>query len=191
MQLPIAIALTVLDQSNWGYLFSYSAACLAIAMPARMGFSSVLATAVICFGSVLVGGGDVPARAQPRVQRRRDRGADDDHASLHARNAELREARAALANVAVAAERERFARDLHDLLGHSLSVIAIKAELAGRLLPDRPGRAASRGRDVEDVARQALGEVRQAVAGYRQPTLGGRARGRADGADGGWDRGGV
>ncbi len=63
---------------------------------------------------------------------------------LRTRNQELTEARAELARTAVAAERERFARDLHDLLGHSLSVIAIKAELAGRLLPDRVDEAAGR-----------------------------------------------
>ena len=74
-------------------------------------------------------------------------------------------------------ERERFARDLHDLLGHSLSVIALKAELAGRLLPDD---AAERGGEVgelEQVARAALGEVRDAVSGYRQPTLDGELAG--------------
>ena len=77
----------------------------------------------------------------------------------------------------MAAERERFARDLHDLLGHSLSVIAIKAELAGRLLPDRQGEAAAEVADVEQVARQALREVRQAVSGYRRPTLEGELEG--------------
>ena len=62
---------------------------------------------------------------------------------LRVRNEELTHARAELARLAVAEERERFARDLHDLLGHTLSVIALKAELAGRLLPDRPGSALS------------------------------------------------
>ncbi|HEY8762841.1 MAG TPA: histidine kinase, partial [Solirubrobacteraceae bacterium] len=51
---------------------------------------------------------------------------------LRVRNDELSRARAELARLAVAEERERFARDLHDLLGHTLSVIALKAELAGR-----------------------------------------------------------
>jgi len=73
--------------------------------------------------------------------------------------------------MAVAAERERFARDLHDLLGHSLSVIALKAELAGRLLPERPDDAAREIGEVEGVARSALTEVREAVSGYRRPTL--------------------
>jgi two-component system sensor histidine kinase DesK len=85
--------------------------------------------------------------------------------------AELRSAREELARLAVSEERLRFARDLHDLLGHSLSLITLKSELAGRLLPDEPEKAKTEVHDMEEVARQALGEVRQAVAGYRSPTL--------------------
>jgi two-component system sensor histidine kinase DesK len=84
---------------------------------------------------------------------------------------ELRAAREELASLAVAEERLRFARDLHDLLGHSLSLIVLKAELAGRLAEAAPPRAAAEIRDVERVAREALGQIRAAVAGYRQPTL--------------------
>jgi two-component system sensor histidine kinase DesK len=86
-------------------------------------------------------------------------------------NAELRAAREELARLAVAEERLRFARDLHDLLGHSLSLITLKSELAGRLATVAPERAASEIRDIEQVARKALREVREAVTGYRQPTL--------------------
>ncbi|HYZ06049.1 MAG TPA: sensor histidine kinase [Rubrobacter sp.] len=85
--------------------------------------------------------------------------------------AELRSAREELARLAVSEERLRFARDLHDLLGHSLSLITLKSELAGRLLPTAPEKAATEVHDIEGVARQALREVREAVAGYRQPTL--------------------
>lgn len=85
--------------------------------------------------------------------------------------AELRAAREELARLAVNEERLRFARDLHDLLGHSLSLIALKSELAGRLLPTAPEKAAAEIHDIEGVARQALREVREAVAGYRRPTL--------------------
>jgi two-component system sensor histidine kinase DesK len=84
---------------------------------------------------------------------------------------QLRVAREEIARLAVAEERLRFARDLHDLLGHSLSLIALKSELAGRLVGKAPDRAAAEMRDVETVARNALQEVRAAVAGYRQPTL--------------------
>ena len=90
---------------------------------------------------------------------------------------ELQVAREEIARLAVAEERLRFARDLHDLLGHSLSSITLKSELAGRLLPAAPERAAAEVRDIEGVARRALREVREAVADYRQPTLGGELNG--------------
>jgi two-component system sensor histidine kinase DesK len=96
---------------------------------------------------------------------------------LRTSNRELTEARAELARMAVAEERERFARDLHDILGHTLSVIALKAELAGRLLRDEPDQAAHEVAEVESVARNALSEVREAVSGYRQPTLDGELAG--------------
>src|SRR5262249_17806677 len=84
---------------------------------------------------------------------------------------ELRHAREQLAHLAVAEERLRFSRDLHDLLGHSLSVMAIKSELAGKLLATRPDEARRQIEDVQHSAREALREVRATVAGYRQPTL--------------------
>ena len=88
---------------------------------------------------------------------------------------ELRAARQEIGRLAaaeaVAEERLRFARDLHDLLGHSLSLIVLKSELAGRLQRVDAERATGEIRDVEGVAREALREVREAVAGYRQPTL--------------------
>lgn len=90
---------------------------------------------------------------------------------------ELEAAREEISRLAVAEERLRFARDLHDLLGHSLSQITLKSELAGRLLPATPEKAAPEVRDIEDTARKALREVRQAVAGYRQPTLAGELEG--------------
>jgi two-component system sensor histidine kinase DesK len=86
-------------------------------------------------------------------------------------NAELVEARGALAALVVAEERSRIGRDLHDTLGHSLSVIALKSELAARLVPSDPGRAQEEMGDVQRVARESLSAVRETVSGYRQPTL--------------------
>ncbi|MEV4431702.1 sensor histidine kinase [Streptomyces sp. NPDC049555] len=83
----------------------------------------------------------------------------------------LREARATVAHLAANEERLRLARDLHDLLGHSLSLITLKSELAGRMLPDRPEAAAQQVADIERVSRQALVDVREAVSGFRRPTL--------------------
>jgi two-component system sensor histidine kinase DesK len=87
--------------------------------------------------------------------------------------AQLKAAREELARLAVSEERLRFARDLHDLLGHSLSLITLKSELAGRLLPDIPEneKAAAEVRELQGVARGALREVREAVSGYRRPSL--------------------
>jgi two-component system, NarL family, sensor histidine kinase DesK len=83
----------------------------------------------------------------------------------------LSQARAELARMAVAEERLRISRDLHDLLGHSLSVIALKSELAGRMIEADPQRAAREIAELEAVARRSLAEVRQAVTSYRQPSL--------------------
>ncbi len=79
---------------------------------------------------------------------------------------ELRQAREDLALFAVTEERLRFARDLHDLLGHSLSTISLKAQLARRLAAGDPSVVAEIA-DIESVAQQALTEVREAVTGYR------------------------
>ncbi|WP_314172230.1 sensor histidine kinase [Streptomyces winkii] len=84
---------------------------------------------------------------------------------------ELREARATVAHLAASEERLRLARDLHDLLGHSLSVITLKSELAKRMLPGDPEAAAGQVADIERVSRQALVDVREAVSDYRRPTL--------------------
>jgi two-component system sensor histidine kinase DesK len=84
---------------------------------------------------------------------------------------ELRSGRQELARLAVAEERLRFARDLHDLLGHSLSTITLKNELARSLVPTQPERAVQELGDAIGLARAALREVREAVTGYRQPTL--------------------
>ncbi|MBB5344669.1 sensor histidine kinase [Tunturibacter empetritectus] len=73
--------------------------------------------------------------------------------------------------LAAVAERERIARDLHDVLGHTLSVIVLKAELAGRLVESDPQRAAREIADVESTARTALSEVREAIGGYRSQGL--------------------
>ncbi|MFJ1899178.1 MULTISPECIES: sensor histidine kinase [unclassified Streptomyces] len=90
---------------------------------------------------------------------------------------QLREARATVAQLAANEERLRLARDLHDLLGHSLSLITLKSELAGRMLPDHPEQAAAQVADIEQVSRQALVDVRSAVTGYRRPTLSGELAG--------------
>ncbi|QIG41532.1 sensor histidine kinase [Nocardioides anomalus] len=85
--------------------------------------------------------------------------------------AELRRTRQELARVAVAEERERFSRDLHDLLGHTLSVMVVKAQAVRRLAAQDPDAAAGHAADIEQIGRRALTEVRQAVDAMREPSL--------------------
>lgn len=82
-------------------------------------------------------------------------------------NARLRLAHDEIEHLAKVAERERIARDLHDLLGHTLSLIVLKSELASKLAERDVERARSEIRDVERISREALAEVRAAVSGYR------------------------
>jgi two-component system sensor histidine kinase DesK len=69
------------------------------------------------------------------------------------------------------AERERIARDLHDVLGHTLSLIILKSELASKVADTNPARAVAEIRDVEAISREALAQVRAAVKGYRSTGL--------------------
>jgi two-component system sensor histidine kinase DesK len=108
---------------------------------------------IAIFLVIIIGGGNI-AFAQ---QRRAD--------------SKLRMAHEEIEQLAAVAERERIARDLHDVLGHTLSVIVLKAELAGRLIERDPQRAAQEIADVEKTARTALSEVREAIGGYRSQGL--------------------
>jgi two-component system, NarL family, sensor histidine kinase DesK len=86
-------------------------------------------------------------------------------------NRKLRKANEEIENLAKVAERERIARDLHDVLGHTLSVITLKSELAGKLIDRDPQRAGKEIREVEQISRQALTDVRDAIRGYRSQGL--------------------
>ena len=94
-------------------------------------------------------------------------GANIHFAEVRRKDAVLRVAHRAVEEMARIAERERIGRDLHDLLGHTLSVIVLKAELASRLADRDTVRAVAEIRDVERISRDALAEVRKAVRGYR------------------------
>ena len=89
------------------------------------------------------------------------------YAEHQRRNAKLLRAQEDVEQMATLAERERISRDLHDVVGHTLSVIALKSELASRIANMDPQRAVEEIRDVERVSREALSEVRSAVEGYR------------------------
>ena len=86
-------------------------------------------------------------------------------------NRKLRKASEEIEQLAKVAERERIARDLHDVLGHTLSMITLKSELAGKLIDRDPQRAGKEIREVEEISRQALSDVRDAIRGYRSKGL--------------------
>ncbi|MFF1904718.1 sensor histidine kinase [Kitasatospora sp. NPDC058218] len=156
----------------WLTLFTYASVAVGIIAPLRFALAGVGAMAGL---TVVVGllshadRGDIPTIAltaflsgvaMTGLQR------------LVATMKELREARAAVAHLAASEERLRMARDLHDLLGHSLSLITLKGELAGRLMDGGKDEAArAQVADIEKVARQSLIDVREAVTGFRRPTL--------------------
>ncbi|AGP58242.1 sensor histidine kinase [Streptomyces rapamycinicus] len=105
--------------------------------------------------------------------------------SLFETVAQLRATRQELARTAVEKERLRFSRDLHDLLGHTMSVVVVKAEAVRRLAPKNLEAALGQAADIEAVGRQALTEIREAVTGYREGSLGtelDRARSALDAA---------
>jgi two-component system sensor histidine kinase DesK len=93
------------------------------------------------------------------------------YAEVSRANARLRATQEEVERLAKTAERERIGRDLHDLLGHTLSIITLKAELARKLVPRDPERAIREMEELETISRDALREVRSVVGGYRSEGL--------------------
>src|SRR5882757_5766564 len=86
-------------------------------------------------------------------------------------SARLQLAQNEIENLAKVAERERIARDLHDLLGHTLTLVVLKSELVERLIESDPASAKHEVMEIQQTARKALTEVREAVSGYRSQGL--------------------
>ncbi|HEY1501569.1 MAG TPA: sensor histidine kinase [Acidobacteriaceae bacterium] len=105
------------------------------------------------FFSIAVGSGNLVAAQRMRANKRLDLAHEQ------------------IAHLAKLAERERIARDLHDVLGHTLSVVVLKSELAGKLMDRDTQRARKEIVEVEHIARKALSEVREAIRGYRSEGL--------------------
>ncbi|MFC1417431.1 histidine kinase [Streptacidiphilus cavernicola] len=159
---------------NWLALFTYTAVSAGIVLPPRWALAGVAGTtaALVVVGLTcpdpVTGGSLAPialsaflgGAAMTGIQR------------LVRTMEELREARQAVAALAASDERLRMARDLHDLLGHSLSLITLKSELTARFLDqERYPEARAQVKDIEKVSRQSLVDVREAIGGYRRPKL--------------------
>jgi two-component system sensor histidine kinase DesK len=164
------LALTTMFNSTAVFVVVFTSMAVAISLPllrpAFLGLLAVTACAMLIgipggvFAILGLGFGTYIAGFVTFVMRR-----------LFVAIAELQQAREELATAAVAQERLRFARDLHDLLGHSLSVIVVKAEVIRRLAVTDPAAASAAAADIEAVGRRALDEVRDAVSGYRRAGL--------------------
>ncbi|MBX6381382.1 MAG: sensor histidine kinase [Microbispora sp.] len=146
VMLAVATGTTVRGKALPVALIAECAAGLALAVRADAGLSGVLALVWGTFTSGLI-----PAIIIRLWE------------AIH----ELKATREELARAAVTEERLRFSRDLHDLLGHTLSVMVVKAEAVRRLVRVDADAAAGQAADIEQIGRQALTEVRAAVTGYR------------------------
>src|SRR5438445_1236226 len=167
----ILVVFTLRTPPQYGSLFLYAVLLGGAAFPWRRGVAAVVILSVLAGTIELARGESVTASTGQFLNDMLVGIAAVAGRLLVEANQQLSQAREQIARLAVGEERLRFARDLHDLLGHSLSVIALKSELAGRLIKNTPGLAAHEIEDIEKVARDALREVREAVTGYRQPTL--------------------
>ena len=93
------------------------------------------------------------------------------YAERHRETKKLLRAREEVEHMAQIAERERIARDLHDVVGHTLSLIVLKSELASQLADKDPPRAIREIKDVERISREALAQVRSTIRGYQSRSL--------------------
>ncbi|WP_327697508.1 sensor histidine kinase [Streptomyces sp. NBC_00459] len=162
---------------EWLVLFVYVSTSSGAALPLRMSRWAIAATSALMTAVALAVPGGHSYLASLLVPALLGGAAMAGVRQLVRTTIELREARATVAQLAANEERLRLARDLHDLLGHSLSLITLKSELAGRMLPAHPEKAAQQVADIEQVSRQALVDVREAVSGYRRPRLAGELAG--------------
>ena len=150
-----------------GALFIYAASMLGSIEPTRRAVSGVLVIALLATIEAASLRRDVFSSAWPVAFTLLVGAINIHYAQVGRSNARLRLAQEEIEHLAKVAERERIARDLHDLLGHTLSLVVLKSELASKLSDRDPARARDEIRDVERIARDALAEVRSAVSGYR------------------------
>ncbi len=169
-------ACSLVDGPAWLWLFIGVSAIAGLILPMRSAFAAiVLFTLLPLFITVLIHGGIAGIDwwwLIALILLVRGLGLDMIGASrMGSAIRELHAARRELARLAVIEERLRLSRDLHDLLGQTLSMITLKSELARYLVTEDPERCVQELSDIERAARQTLREVREAVVGYRQPRL--------------------
>jgi len=154
-----------------GALFIYAAGMIALLESSRMAVRGVVAIALIALIEAILLRRELFHSGWPILFVLVVGGINIHFSQVGRANARLRLAQDEIEHMAKVAERERIARDLHDLLGHTLSLVILKSELASKLSERDPERARAEIRDVERIAREALAEVRSAVSGYRMSGL--------------------
>ncbi len=175
----LALVFSLVYGSAWLWLFIGVAAIAGVLLPMRAAFAAV---AVLMFFPVFIVVGTTGGIGGimhvdwrwPIALLLLVRGLGLDMigmARLGSAIGELHATRRELARLQVEEERLRLSRDLHDLLGQTLSMITLKSELARHLVTEEPDRCVQELSEIERVARHTLREVREAVAGYRQPRL--------------------
>lgn len=166
----IAMLLAPLE-ANWSVIAVYAAAMAGEIRPASRAKAVI---ALVC-GIIAVTGlvlGHYPIWWGPAVLLSAIVGASNvSAANLRDKNSELRLAQEEVRALSRIAERERIGRDLHDLLGRTLTLIAVKADLTARLVSRDPDGALTEAREIGDAAREGLKEVREALAGVREAGL--------------------
>lgn len=173
----VAAATLALGLAFWpisigaGAFFIYAASMIGLLETPRWAMRGVAAIAVTTVLYALVLRRDLVSSLWPVVFVLIVGGINIHYSQVGRANARLRLAQDEIAHMAKLAERERIARDLHDLLGHTLSLVILKSELASKLAERDPERSREEIRDVERIAREALAEVRAAVSGYRTSGL--------------------
>jgi two-component system, NarL family, sensor histidine kinase DesK len=175
----LALVFSLVYGSAWLWLFIGVAAIAGVLLPMRAAFAAV---AILMFFPVFIvvgTAGGIGGIMQvdwrwPIALLLLVRGLGLDMIGMARMGSAIRElhtTRRELARLQVEEERLRLARDLHDLLGQTLSMITLKSELARHLVTEEPDRCVQELSEIERVARHTLREVREAVAGYRQPRL--------------------
>jgi two-component system, NarL family, sensor histidine kinase DesK len=178
--MTIAVVLTLGERTAWALLFIFTAAVAGAILREPLGVAGVTLCVLLAAVCAITAGADAGSVLVLAAGTAGIGLLILSIAGLRARNAELHSAREELARLAVADERLRFARDLHDLLGQSLSVIALKAELAGRLLDVAAGESAVYAPSVAGRGVAGGGGVGRGVAERGAAGRGVAGRGVAD-----------
>jgi two-component system, NarL family, sensor histidine kinase DesK len=170
--IAIAVAITLIrPDDGWFAFFYYASTAASTIRSSRVAVSLMVASGVATSLAFVSGGGDLAGALVQGLSVSVIGFTIYTAIAVRRTNRALLAARTELARLAVSDERARIARDLHDTLGHSLSVIALKSELASRVVDDDPARARVEMDDVQRVARDSLAAVRETISGYRQASL--------------------